>query len=184
MNASTDAKQSNMFGKSSMGGIASADDLNHYLKVTNPSAWVVLIAALLLVVGLLVWAVVAVVPVTVKTTGVTVDGSKVMCWVNEDTAGKIKTSGAKAKVGDIDSSNVELKDVPMSSSEVVSFLGSDYVTRELNLADWNFLVTIELDESVQRSDYTIASLAGDAGLVPVSLIVYEDNPIRIVLGDR
>ena len=179
-----EAKQSNTFGRSPMSNIASPDELNHYLKVTNPSAWALLLAALLLVFGILIWAIVAVVPVTVRTTGVTPNGTTVYCWVDEDTANNLRTTGGRAVVGDVDAKSVEASDMPMSSSEVVSYLGSDYVTRELDLKDWNYLVNIELDQSARHSDYTIDSEDGKAMLVPVSLIVYEDNPIKIVLKDR
>ena len=63
-----DAKE--VFRRSTMNRIASSDELDHYIKVTNPSAWVIALAALLLVGGVIVWAILAIVPVTVETTGI------------------------------------------------------------------------------------------------------------------
>ena len=177
-----EAKTDNLFGRSAMSRIASADELDHYVKVTNPSAWVILVAALLLVGGILVWALVAVVPVTVETTGVNLEGNDVYCWVNKATAKKIQESGATAKVGDATAVSVTVGDLPMSSSEVVHFLGSDFITSALNLDDWNYLVQIEVGEGLQHTEYTIQSLAGDTYLVPVSITVSEKNPIFIVMG--
>ena len=177
-----EGKTENLFGKSAMGRIASADELDHYVKVTNPSAWVVVVAALLLVVGIIIWAVVAVVPVTVETTGVSRSDRNVICWVDKATAKKIRDNGAKARVGDVDALSVEVSDLPMSSSEVMKFLGSDFILEALNLEDWNYMVTIETEGDPQRTDFTIRTAAGEAGVVPVSITVLETRPIYIVMG--
>ena len=85
------ANAGEVFRRSTMNRIASADELDHYIKVTNPSAWVVTIAALLLIAGVIIWAVVAIVPVTVETTGIHYRDSSsgenvVLCWVDKSTA--------------------------------------------------------------------------------------------------
>lgn len=177
-----EGKTENLFGKSAMSRIASADDLDHYVKVTNPSAWVVIAAALMLVVGILIWALVAVVPVTKETTGVSMSDRYVICWVNKATAKKIQDNGAKARVGDVNALSVEVSDLPMSSSEVMQFMGSDFIMEALSLDDWNYMVTIEMGETPQRTGFTINTAEGDAGLVPVSIIVSETHPIFIVMG--
>ena len=76
-----------IFRRSTMNRVASSEELDHYIKVTNPSAWVVTLAALLLVGGVLAWALAATVPVTIDTTGVAPiennpEDMKVMCIVN------------------------------------------------------------------------------------------------------
>ena len=44
-----------LYRKSSMDRIQSPEQLNDYLRVTNPSVWVLLTAVILLLAGLLVW---------------------------------------------------------------------------------------------------------------------------------
>ena len=185
--ANADANAGGVFRRSTMNRIASADELDHYIKVTNPSAWAIVIAALLLVAGVIVWAVVAVVPVTVNTTGVvlqTEEGTEpyVICWVDKSTADKIKDSGAQARIGDASAKSVELRSAPMSSSEVMKLLGSDFYSSALNLKDWNYLVVIVPTGEPVHSEYTIQTSLGPAHLVPVSIIVSEKRPINIVLG--
>lgn len=177
-----EGKTENLFGKSAMSRIASADELDHYVKVTNPSAWVVVVAALLLIAGIIIWALVAVVPITVETTGVSKSDRNVICWVDKATAKKIQDNGAKARVGDVDALSVEVSDLPMSSSEVKRFLGSDFIIEALSLEDWNYMVTIETEDSPQRTDFTIRTAVGEAGVVPVSITVLETRPIFIVMG--
>ena len=45
-----------LFRKKSVERISSPEELNNYLRVTNPSVWVGLLAIVLLLAGLLVWA--------------------------------------------------------------------------------------------------------------------------------
>ena len=178
-----------VFRRSTINRIASADELDHYIKVTNPSAWAVLLAALLLVAGILVWALVAIVPVTVETTGITFNHpdtgeALVACWVDETTASRIEESGVKASVDGVEAESAELDKTPMSATEVVSFLGSDFYIQSIDLDKWNYLVVIEPGAKPDISDYEIATSVGESHLVPVSLVVSEKRPINIVMGKQ
>ena len=48
--------QKEIFRKKSIERISSPEELNNYLRVTNPNIWVLLVAVILLLVGLLVWS--------------------------------------------------------------------------------------------------------------------------------
>ena len=50
-------KKKLLFRKQSLEGISSPEQLDDYLKVTNPGLWVILIAPLFLLIGILVWSV-------------------------------------------------------------------------------------------------------------------------------
>ena len=185
--ANETASEEGAFRRSAMNRVASADELDHYIKVTNPSAWVVAVAAFLLVVGIIVWAVVAIVPVTVNTTGVVMldeghEAGHVICWVDKSTADKIGESGAKASIDGVDAKSVTVASNPMSASEVVQLLGTDFYAASMDIADWNYQVTIEPGGSLPQSDFRMSTAAGDATLVPVSIVVSEKRPINIVLG--
>ena len=49
-------EQASVYRKASMERISSPEQLNDYLRVTNPSVWIVLAAVVLLLIGTLVWA--------------------------------------------------------------------------------------------------------------------------------
>lgn len=164
--------------------IASTDELDHYIKVANPSAWAVLVAALLLVIAIVVWAVVAIVPVTVETTGVTMEGGNVVCWVDQDTAKKIDVSGAKAKIGGVDGEVVSVSDIPMSASEVIKILGSDFYADSVDLASWNYVVTIKPQTAITSTSFAIESEIGELSLAPVSIVVMETQPINLIMGQK
>lgn len=170
-----------------MSGITSADELDRYIKVTNPSAWAVVLAALLLVGAIAVWSIFAVVPVTVNTTGIVLQNSDaggpvVVCWVNKQTADRIGDFGVKANIDGAEAKEARMDRAPMSASEVIKFLGSDFYADSINLADWNYPIVIEPSGNAGGSDYAISTALGSARLVPVSLVVSEKNPISIVTG--
>lgn len=181
------ANAAETFGYSAAGRITSSDELDRYIKVTNPSAWAIVLAMLILVVSIAVWAVVAVVPVTVNTTGIVLQNADagepfVMCWVDKQTADRIGDSGVKASVDNVEAKEAHMDQVPMSASEVVKFLGSDFYADSLKFADWNYPVIIEPGGEVGGSDFTVGTAMGSARLVPVSLVVSEKNPMGIVTG--
>jgi len=167
--------------------ITSTDELDRYIKVANPSAWVTVLAMLLLVGAIAVWAIFAVVPVTVNTTGILLENSGasepvVVCWVDKQTADRVGDFGIKASVDGTDAKGARMDQAPMSASEVVQFLGSDFYADSIDLADWNYPVVIEPDGDVGGSDFSISTALGSTRLVPVSLVVAEKNPVSIVMG--
>lgn len=54
----SDEGKKQLFRKKAVDNISSPEDLNSYLKVTNPSVWIVLVAIIALLVGLFVWSMV------------------------------------------------------------------------------------------------------------------------------
>lgn len=176
-------KDAGVFRQSAMNRIANADELDHYIKVANPSAWVVLLASLLLVGALFVWAVVAVVPVTIETTGVTEEGAIFICWVDKETAEKVLNPSARAEVAGVNAEIESVSEAPMSSSEVISYLGDDFLEAALNLNDWNYVVTLKPERTISVRDFTVKGAMGEYRLVPVTLIVNETQPINLVLGN-
>ncbi len=58
---------SEIFRKKSLERVSSPEQLNDYIRVTTPSVWLVLIAVILLLVGLLAWSVFGTVNVNTTT---------------------------------------------------------------------------------------------------------------------
>ena len=50
---------SHMFRESAVRKMSSAEDLDHYLKVTNPSAWILIGAVTVLLVAAFIWGLTA-----------------------------------------------------------------------------------------------------------------------------
>jgi hypothetical protein len=169
--------------------IASADELDRYIKVTNPSAWAVIAAALLLVAGVVFWAIVAVVPVTVETTGVLLQDAAtgkdvVYCWVDKATSKRIASTDLVAFVDGVQAKDATMRDMPQSASEVVKALGTDFYADSIDLDDWNYQVKIDPGEIPEHTSFTVETADGKAYLVPVTIVTSETHPINIVLGQK
>ena len=55
---------SDLFRKKSLDRVSSPEQLNDYIRVTTPSVWLVLLALVLLLAGLIVWSIFGTVDVT------------------------------------------------------------------------------------------------------------------------
>lgn len=173
--AETQGKGASIFRQSAMSRIASADDLDKYVRVTNPSAWLVLLAAAVFIGGLVIWSLTAVIPTTVSLTGLYVDG-EVVCWVNEDVAQKLKTGNGRATILGEEVSDLEVSDVPWSRSEVDNYLTSDYLAQSVSTEDWNYLVQLGCPDGLKKETETRP--------VPVTITVSETRPLDLVLGKQ
>lgn len=60
-------EKQNLFREKVLEKISTPEQLSGYLRVTNPSVWIVLAAILLLLIGLFIWAVNATIETTVST---------------------------------------------------------------------------------------------------------------------
>ena len=49
-------EESSLYRKESMERIQSPEQLNDYLRITNPTIWILLIAVIILLAGMLIWS--------------------------------------------------------------------------------------------------------------------------------
>ena len=150
--------------------LRSPDDLDKYIRVTNPSVWVVLAACIVLLAGLLAWGVFGAVTTSVEATGVSIAG-QAMCFVSAGDAADIE-AGDEATVGGARLTVAKVANVPVSREEADQILLSDYLTNTLVTGDWAYQVTFEGDTS------------GLAESVPLSVVITVDRiaPISLILG--
>ena len=86
--------------KAGAGGISSPEQLNDYLKVTNPKIWVLLTAVVLLVGGLLLWCGFTTVESYATGTARAVGGDLYVSFDDQAKAGKV-SPGMEMEVGDV-----------------------------------------------------------------------------------
>ena len=165
-------EQKSIFTKKAQDKLRSPDELDEYVRLTNPSVWVVLAACVLLMMGLLAWAFFGTLTTSVTTMGTYVD-DEVVCFLTADSASKVK-------VGDI--ANVEgvllevtsVSAVPLSREEAREIVGGDYLASTLIQSDWVYVVRFVCDED-----------PGFNGGVPLSINITTEKiaPISLVLKD-
>ena len=124
-------EQEQLYRKSSMDRIQSPEQLNDYLRVTNPSVWVLLTAVILLLVGLLVWGSFIYIDSQAYGTALVADGRIVVRFEDEGAAAQVQ-SGMRVAVGEV-------------SAEILS-LGQDeegiFALARADLADGTYAAAV------------------------------------------
>ena len=147
-----------IFRETSMERISSPEQMTDYIRVARPSVWIILAAAVILLVSLLIWGTYGALPDIVTVNGVSEDGM-VTCYVENPSN---LAAGMTAKVDGIDGEVVEIAAIPLSEKEVSQIYQEDFTVHMLNIGEWNYAVTI------------CAANVPD-GLVQVTI---EGNPVR------
>ena len=81
----------NLFRKKSVDRISSPEQLNDYLRVTSPAVWVILLAVVLLLAGLLIWSSTAVIESYAEGSAEVKDGVMTIRFTDQSFAKNIET---------------------------------------------------------------------------------------------
>ena len=163
---------SSIFNRRATEKLRSPDDLDKYVQVTNPGVWIVIVACVALLVGLLAWGVFGSVTTSVKGTGVCIEG-KAMCFLKAEDAAKVHV-GDDASVGGELLKVAEVSALPVSRDEAGSVLASDYLVNTLVAGDWVYQITFSGDTSELN----------EAVPLTVNITVERIAPISLILGRK
>jgi len=161
-----------MFRETAMRKMSSAQDLDRYLKVTNPSAWIVVGAIAALLVAAFIWGLTASLPVSMSTTGVLKDG-KIVCFLPLDN-NEIATTDSKVTAAGHETHIESVNSNPHSQREVAAEIGSDYAMAKVDAAQWSYKVIVALPDDI--SDWE----EGDD--VPIQVTTKEVAPLSYLFG--
>lgn len=104
-----------IFRQSSIDRVNSPEQLNDYIRVANPSVWMVLAAIVLLLLGMVIWGVFGRVETTVDT-GIITGGGNTLCFVDEDTVARLNpgmavtAQGVSGTIASVGSAPVQVDD--------------------------------------------------------------------------
>ncbi len=178
------AEQNNtsIFRQSAVSRISSVEDLDKYIKVTNPSAWVTLAAGLSFIIALLIWGATATVPYSKSTAGVAVSPRQAWFYVDAKTAFELErnwSSGdATVMVANKKATSIAISKAQKTRKEIEAEVDSEAITSTLGLTELNNLVTV-----IVNDDLPIGLEATDEPpIVPVEITVIESHPIALVFG--
>ena len=167
------ADEPNFFRRQAVEQMSSPDDLDKYLRVTNPGVWIVLLAVIALLAGLFAWAAYGTINTSVSTNAVRI-GDKVMVFASNDVVGEI-SSGDDVYIGNMPGVVEDVQEFPYSKDEVRKILGNDYLTDTLVKDNWSHEVTISLEDP-----YSIKEK------VPVYCVITTDrqSPLGMMTNER
>jgi hypothetical protein len=121
--------ESGLFRKSTLERVSSPEQLNEYVKVTNPSLIVILIGIFTILTAGVVWIFSSGIPKTASLTGIAVTDSsnvqKVYCYVSIDTSKRL-TQGMEAQISP---SYAERAQYGFINGKVLS-VGTEVITEE------------------------------------------------------
>ena len=87
-----------VFRKKSLEKLSELDQLNSYLKVTGISAWIILVAAVMVVICIFMWGSITRIEDSIQGAGMCENGT-LTCYFRQEDMGYIK-SGSKVRVND------------------------------------------------------------------------------------
>lgn len=131
-----------IFRKKSMERVTSPEQLNDYIRVSNPGVWMILFAVIILLIGICVWGIFGHLDTKKETAGYCNDG-KFVCYIKEadiDEIGKnalVSVNGTEYSISEISASPVQLKEETHSYLRHLAGLTAD---------DWVYAVTVNAPE--------------------------------------
>ena len=152
-----------LFRKKSVDKVSSPEQLNEYIRVSNPGVWMVLAAVIVLLAGVIVWGFIGHLDTTLSTAVVCENGEAVI-YVKEADAEKIAT-GMTVRVGDKEYAVSEIAKEPSrvdaTIPEYAIHLGS------LTTGEWVYAVKVNgtFGDGVYKADIVIESIS------PISFIL-------------
>ena len=132
-----------IFNQQAIERLHNPDDLDRYLRVTNPGVWVVFGAVLSLLIGLAAWGFFGSVITSVEAKSAYVDG-KLVCFLDEERLTYVN-KGDTAVIDEKPAVVASVSEVPVSLGEAKEVLGNDYLVSTLFKEDWAYMVTFEND---------------------------------------
>lgn len=154
----------NLFRKTSIDRVNSPEQLNDYIRVANPSVWILLAAIVFLLVGVVVWGVFGTIETKVDATAIVRDG-KATAFVSANSLSSLEVGmavgieGEEGVIAGIDKVPVEITD---------DFPSYFLYLSGLNAGDFAYRVYVDI------------AGVGD-GVYPASIVVDSINPIYFVI---
>ena len=128
-----------IFRKKSIERISSPEQLNEYIRVSNPGVWMVLAAIIILLAGACVWGVAEKLETTVSTVAIS-DGTNAQIYVREAEIGAVK-EGMTVR---IEKKEYKIKNISPKPSPAESVL-DDYAMHIGNVQkdEWVYVAAVE-----------------------------------------
>ena len=155
-----------LFRKVSLDRISNPDQLNDYIRVTNPGVWMILCAVILLLTGICVWGVFGRLDTTLTVAAVT-EKDQTVCYIREGQMHSLEV-GMPVRIGE---ETLQISDISLQPVQVDdTFAG--YLLHVGGLSEGEWVYAAVLDDAY-----------GDEGMITEAKIVIESiAPMSFVLN--
>ena len=151
-----------IFRKKSMERISSPEQLNDYIRVTNPAIWTILAAVIILLVGFIVWGIVGTLETKVNVAAVS-DGGSVTLYVSEAEMADVAQNNT-VRIGDEEYAVSAIVGEPIAVDD--SFTAYALHIGGLSVGQWVYPVTV----NAQLPDGVYAAAIITDSVSPISFL--------------
>ena len=146
-----------IFRKKSVDRMSSPEQLNDYIKVTNPGVWMALAAIVILLVGVCVWGVFGTLETKLPVAAVSQDGQTVL-YVKEDNVASVREN-MNVYIGGEVYKVTSVSAQPVSVTEEISEYARH--TGELSIGEWVYVVQIDgnMPDGVYKAQVVVDSVS-------------------------
>ena len=137
----------NIFRKKSLDRVSSPEDLNNYMRVTNPPVWFALSAIILLLIGAIIWGIFGKIETKVNAVTVSKDG-KAVCYVSEQDVSELKENMSVT----VDSKDYIISQVAPSPLQAESVL-NDYSMHLGDFKNGEYVYAVTLIGDLKDGNY-------------------------------
>lgn len=154
-----------VFRQKSIEKISSPEQMNDYIRVSNPSVWIILAAVIVLLAGVFVWGLFGCLDSAFQTGGVCKDGSLTV-YVSEENFAKI----SEKAVISVDGAELALSDIP-SSPVRLDDNADPYLLHLTGASAGEWVYVLKVDAAGMKD-----------GIISVSVITERVRPLDFVLN--
>lgn len=190
-----------LFRKKNLERISSPEQLNDYIKVSNPSIWLIIGAMFIIAIAFSIWAFSGNITSEVSGTGVFQGSSQdsidsVVCYVDTNYAQKISEEmpvriydKTKPMSAYVNGKVIKISQVPVKQEDILHSYSSEYVADSILEADYGVGVLIKVNKT-SDGDYNWANNeVGDEtflkvdDLCKVDIITESVKPIEFLFSE-
>ncbi|MBO5198902.1 MAG: hypothetical protein J6B85_10350 [Lachnospiraceae bacterium] len=184
-----------LFRKRAMDGVTGPEQLNDYIRISNPAVWMVLTALCVLAAAVMIWGFTGKLPSTVNAAGVVQGGSgqeKIYCYLPYDEAADLKV-GDSARVsfrnlpeeyGELIGRIAEIAATPLSYEEAAAKFPYDWLTQNLITDTYSVEIVIVPERTAETENGYVwskpeggSAVIAENTLVDVAVVTDEVRPI-------
>ena len=148
-----------IFRKKSVEKVSSPEQLNDYIRISNPSVWMTLAAIIILLAGVCVWGVLGRLETKVSAAALAESGS-VVCYVKEADAEKVE-GGMTVRIGENEFTVQSVSAAPVAVEQGGKF--SEYLlyVGGLQVGEWVYEVVLDgsLADGVYGAEIVVDSVS-------------------------
>ena len=128
-----------IFRKVSLDRVSNPEQLNDYIRVTNPGVWMIMSAVILLLAGICVWGIFGRMDTTI-TAGAVTENNQTVCYVKDSEFQKLE-SGMQVWIGEETYHIAKISKQPIQVDDTFA----EYLTHVGDLAEGEWVYIVELD---------------------------------------